>query len=350
MKESSPSVHEWKGLYDAAVRFGELESWDWLYDSDVFGVQNPANKEIGYCCIMGNLGQMFGLAVYLGAEGLEGYLKIQSGQISPERVNPIEALMLQKCLMASFEDRGVLQRTDLQVIRRLRLKFRGRHAWPFFRSHRPGYHPWYVTKDEARYLTLALQQATEVALRFKEDPELLTPPKGNCYFVRVPEKEGKRWKWQDAWLEPAPVAREEREEGDATPIVDEVRLQRIRNIMERQRGVWEGDFFYAPSPVQERGDRPYYPYVIFWIEGRSGMILKTDLVKPSEYILEFPERFLSLIEQVGSLPREVRVKKEEAFDLLEPVASRLKIKLGRVRRLKALENAQASMFEFFGTS
>ncbi|MGA2400429.1 MAG: hypothetical protein ABSG91_01845, partial [Syntrophobacteraceae bacterium] len=33
-------------------------------NSDVHAVQNPENSEIGYCSIMGALGEMLGLAVY----------------------------------------------------------------------------------------------------------------------------------------------------------------------------------------------------------------------------------------------------------------------------------------------
>jgi len=338
MKESSPSMQEWKDLYDVALKFKELESWNWMLDSDVFGVQNPVNGEIGYCCIMGNLGEMFALAVYLGTEGLEGYLKIQSGEILPD---DFDALHVQKCLMASFEDREFLQKPDSQVIKELGLKFRGRSSWPLFRSYRPGYHPWYLTKEEAKYLTLALQQAREVSLRFFENPDMLTSPEGNGYLVRVPEKERDGWRWKDEWLEPSPI---EKVEVLAEPI-DEVHLQRIKKITSRQQGIWEVDFFYSPSAVEE-GERPYFPYLFLWVDQHSGLILKPDVVKPSEYRLQFPRQFLDLIESVSFLPDEILVRKEEAFQLLEPITSRLSIKLKLVKRLKGVEQAQEAMFEY----
>lgn len=144
MGDSSPSLQDWEKLYEAAMEFKEIESWNWMWDSDIFGVQNPENDEIGYCCIMGRMGEHFALAVYLGTEGLDGYLRIQSGEILP---GDVDILHLQKCLMASFEDRDFLQKPDLQVIKELGLKFRGRNSWPLFRSYRPGYHPWYLTKE-----------------------------------------------------------------------------------------------------------------------------------------------------------------------------------------------------------
>ena len=47
-----------------------------------------------------------------------------------------------------------------------------------------------------------------------------------------------------------------------------------------------------------------------------------------------------------TLPQEILVKKEETFKLLKPIASELGINLRRVKRLKMLEDAQASMSKF----
>jgi len=339
MEDSVPSLREWRALYRAAVEFKEIECWRWMYDSDLFGVQDPVSGEIGYCCIMGNLGELFALAVYLGSEGLEGYLKIQAGEILPG--DTMEALTVQKCLMASFEDRGDLKKRDLQVIKELGLKFRGRNAWPLFRSYRPGYHPWYLTAREAVYLTLALEQAKEVALRFREDPELLTPAKENHCLVRVPERAGRGWRWRDEWLEPAPPEREE-------PVVeppDEALLDEIRKRALVHRGTWEMDLFYFPGAVKE-GERPYYPQMLLWVNHHSGFILGFDMAKPGEYGLGFAQRFAELVEDLRFLPQEVWVRREETFALLEPLAEGLGIELKWVERLPALEEAQDSLFEF----
>lgn len=340
MNDKPPSIQEWRDLYDAAIEFRKIECWTWMWDSDVFGVQNPASGEIGYCCVMGRIREHFALAVYLGTDGLEGYLKIQSGEIPP---SPTDALHLQKCLMVSFEDRGFLWKPDFQVIKTLGLKFRGRNSWPLFRSHRPGYHPWYLTSEEAKYLTLALHQAIDVSLRFKDDPEMLTPPMENQYLVRVPNEEKDGSRWRDEWLEPLPL---EKVEIIAEP-VDANRLEEIKRIISRRQGVWEIDFFYSPEGVREKEERPYYPYVVLWVEHYSGHVLNFHLAKPTEWVYEFPEQFLKFIENIKSLPQEILVKKEETFKLLEPIASRLGIKLRRVRRLIALEEAQTGMFEFF---
>ncbi|MFQ6058216.1 MAG: hypothetical protein ACE5MB_04955, partial [Anaerolineae bacterium] len=304
---------------------------------------NPATGEIGYCCVLGALGEVFALAVYLGTEGLESYMRVATEPPLAALPETIETALMQKCLMVSFADREELTNQDRQVIKRLGLKFRGRNQWPLFRSYRPGYHPWYLTADEARFLTLALQQATEVCLRFEEDPYLFDPPQEDLWFVRVPQETEQGLSWRDAWLEPAPLEREE----FVTVPIDEFRLARLKKAATLMQAIWEMDFFLSPTPVQDkRGERPYYPYMTMTVDHGSGFIFGGDLVSPETYLAEVPERFLALAERLKRLPAEIWVKKDEAYELLEPITSRLGIRLYLVDRLEALEEARAALGQF----
>jgi hypothetical protein len=340
MKEPQPSISDWRGLYNTAVEFKKNACWEWMLDSDVFGIQNPANGEIGYCCIMGHLGEHFALAVYLGTEGLQVYLKMQRGEITEGN---FDAFTIQKCLMASFEDRNFLSKEDRDIIKKLGLKFRGRNEWPMFRSYQPGYHPWYLTKDESKYLALALQQTMEVSLRFEENPDMLIPSKKNHYMVRVSKKKGNRLQWVDKWMKPEPLSKSE----VAVPPINEVRLQRIKKTVKRRGGTLEADFFYSPAPVKEGKERPYYPYTILYVDSHSGLIRNADVAKPLEHMVEFPNGLMDLIENAGIRPNEILVRREEAFELLKLIASRLDIRLRLVERLEMLEQVESAMFQFF---
>lgn len=342
MNEQPPSLSEWRNLYDAALKFKELECWDFMEESDIFGVKNPVNGEIGYCCIMGGAGEHFALAVYQGTEGLEGYLKIRSG----EYISPAESLHLQKCLMASFEDRKYLSDKDRKIIKKLRLKFRGRNAWTLFRSCRPGHHPWYLTGDEARYLTLTLQQTIEVYQRFEDDPDMLIPPDDEAYdsyLVRVPVKEEDGMIWKDEWVEPEPIDRE-----IVTDVVDENRLKEIKKIASKGKNAWEMDFFFTLQGVQENKDeRPYYPRILLLVDHHSGTMLNYRIPEPSEYRSEIQEHILDTAYRMKSLPKEIMVRREEVFELLEPIAAGLGIELIMVRELPAIEAAEDFMTESF---
>ena len=44
MPESTPTLSEWRKLYQAAIRLKEIAPWEWMTETDVFGVQNPETK------------------------------------------------------------------------------------------------------------------------------------------------------------------------------------------------------------------------------------------------------------------------------------------------------------------
>ena len=335
-----PSLQEWKALYEAALEFKELAPWNWMHDTDIFGVKDPVSGEIGYCCIMGAAGEYYALGLYLGPEGLYGLSRILSGDFSEFKD---EALCIQNCLMASFEDRKNLQKQDLQQIKTLGLKFRGRNAWPLFRNYIPGFVPWYLKSDEARFLTVALQQAMDVSLRFKKDPGLLVHPSMDHYFVRVPDKPGENIIWKDEWLEPSPLKME-----DAPVIpVEKTTLNRLKKARLQRRGIWEIDFFYVPTVVREKGERPYFPYMSLLVDHDSTLILNFQLEKEADCKSTFPVKFADFIEHVNVMPDELLVKRYDVYRIMEPLSAELGIEINMVESLPALEYAQKSMKDFF---
>jgi hypothetical protein len=337
MQDLQPSSQDWQNLYGAAIGFWQIQPWQWVDDTDLFGVKNPEDGEIGYCCVVGALGEFLGLVVYLGREGLESYLKIQTSE-SPEG----DLLSTGKCLTASFEDRKCLQKQDLEVIKRVGLRFRGTKSWPLFRSYEPGYYPWYLNQRQVRFLTHALRQAMDVSFRIKESRDLLPNSEEGRYLVRVAEQSGPDLHWEDEWLAPAPLEEAKRE----APVPDELRLQRIKKRGFRQAGIWEIDFCYVPVPIQE-GDRPFYPICLLIVDHASGLVLKSRLESRDRHEPEFQNQMLNLIEEISLQPLEIWVKREEVFQVFELLASRLGLKMKQVKKLKQLEPAQESMDSYF---
>jgi hypothetical protein len=64
-------------LYQAAICVKEIAPWEWMSETDLFGVQNPETGEIGFVSVMGMLGEHYAVAVYLGPEGLYGFWRFQ---------------------------------------------------------------------------------------------------------------------------------------------------------------------------------------------------------------------------------------------------------------------------------
>lgn len=331
-------------LLETAAEFLRARCWEWMGDTNIFGVQDPDNGEVGYCCVMGNAGELFGLGVYLGSMGLLSYEMVASGVLKP---GDIEVLSYQRCLMVDFEDRSALRPYDLELIKRSGLKFRGRKSWPRFTSYLPGYVPWKLTEQEARFLTIAIQQALSVAFRFKQDDTLLdSPDPGEIFFVRVPANESGAQTWTDQWLEPAAVEVEDY----ALDSLEEVRLQRIGKRVSRHPGTWEIDIFLGPMLIGERTnpeDRPYYGRVFLCVDQDSFFILDSNVAAPSDGLAGFRIRFIQLLETHLAVPEKILVRKKEVFDLLQPVAEYLGFSLRQTRSLRAVDHAQDVLMGFF---
>jgi hypothetical protein len=308
-----------------------------MSDADLFGVQDPSTGEIGYCCIMGELGQVYALALYPGDEALQGYLRLQSGDFDEE---DSDALHFQTCLMASFEDRKNITKADYDIIKKLGLKFRGRASWPMFRCFLPGYLPWYLTQKEAKFLTLALQQALDVSQRAKEDEHLLWPDEDEGrILVRAP---GKGDTWEDSYRD---IPFLEETEPVMGP-VDEIRLRRIKKSATRIHHTWEIDSFYFPNPVDE-GERPYFPKALIIVDQGTEMALHHFLGPPEAYHEDFRYELLMLFENTQKIPDRILVDKAENRMIFEPIAAGLGIRLDSVDWLPVAKEFKAGMFEFF---
>ena len=119
MKVPPVDIQTWKNLYQAAAAFYALQPWELFEDGEIFGVKYPVSGEIGYCCVLGALGEVFALCMYRGSEGLALHRKMQAGEINPAID---DSFAMQNALMAEFCDRKDMEKEDLAVIKKLEFK------------------------------------------------------------------------------------------------------------------------------------------------------------------------------------------------------------------------------------
>lgn len=341
MANPNPTLEEWRRLYDVAMRVKELAPWEWMAEDQVFGVQNPETDELGFVSVMGALGEHYSVAVYLGARGLYDFLAIEEAGDAA----PAESILEVPQLQASFADREILHNEDRQIIKQLGLKFRGRNAWPLFRSYRPGYFPWYLEADEARFLTVVLEQTLDVTPRFREDPALLET-EDEQYLVRVPHRKDDGLAWDDRIMDVPPPER--------PPIrlmMDIPLLEKLKQSPQRSSRI-EMDFFMFPVPFQEKkGARPQFAYMLLTVEAQSGFVMGSDLLKPEPTLEsmwgQVPLYAVRHFASLGIVPQEVAVRSGLLFSLLKPLAKELSFTLTPSRRLRALDSAKDFLLDRF---
>lgn len=340
--ETKPTLDEWVSLYAAAGALKILAPWTWMLDDEVFGVKDPESGSLGYCSVMGNLGEHLALGVALGSSGLAG-LDAVRGLKKPDVA---ELLFSQTMLQVSFESRAELEREDLEVTKQLGFRFRGSKAWFLFRSYRPGYLPWFLTGAEARFLTVAIEQAHIVAQTLKEEPDVLAPPRPDTYLVRVPEPGGDESAWHDEWLEPSPPL-EEAAAGLLPDVpIDQELVARARDKARLCSGVWEADVSPLLAPIGGPDERPSIPLQFLVVDHESGIVLDTDMKSLDDYVAGFREHFVQALEGLGRMPQRLLFANRRTEIVFAPIAAALQIPLERSRKLPGVQHLRRSLTRF----
>jgi hypothetical protein len=343
VSEKQPTIEEWRRLYSAAQRVGELAPWDWMLEDEIFGVQNPDSGEIGFVSVMGAAGEHYSIAIYPGADALYDFLELEEAAREGRGEGiPAERVLEIPQLQASFEDRDALQKEDREVIKKLNLKFRGANNWPLFRTYSPGLFPWFLSSSEARFLTLALEQLLDVAPRFRDDDSILYGEADDDFLVRTPVRQNGKITWEDKIVRvPQPPLK------TITPAtLSETQLKALERLPRSNR-VFELDLKMMPMPVREKKERPYFPYLLLIVDSESSFVLGVHLLEPTPSLGEMrarlPLEVAPRLATLGGLPGAIAVRNEMIADLLSHLAAELEIRIEMSPKLPALDEAIESM-------
>jgi hypothetical protein len=333
----------WVDLFQAAIEFRDLAPWQWMDESDIIGVEDPETGQIGWCSIMGSLGEFISLTVYLGDEGFRSYERILELDDFFEPADMLRAAFETKALRVEFTDREAVSPEDRKAYKALDLRFRGRNQWIQVRDVQPGYFPWYLSDKQAVFLTHCLRQAMEVSLRCRagdpegafDDPELIP--------VRAPQKTEAGLVWQDMHY-PDPKWEPE------TRTVDPMLIFQAKKDLPYSDKPLCFMFDYLPHPIEagEKEDRPYFARMATWIDPKSGMILATELFTPKSYLSDFNQQFMYVLHAIKAIPRKWILNSELAYDALEPIAEALDLELTVDPEEPIFSEVQDSFNQFFG--
>ncbi|MGB9662238.1 MAG: DUF7309 domain-containing protein [Moorellaceae bacterium] len=328
---AEPAMNQWQVLYDLAQAFRKAGPWQWMSEDNLFGVKDPDTGEVGYCAVIGELKETYGLVVYPGSEGLASYALMKESQDPRD----LEFISHQKALSLIFANSNELSDKDKALIKELGLNFRGKNAWPVFRSMKPWYYPWYFTTEEARFFTVVLEQALEFCLECRQKPYLLETLRGDRILVKVKAGRGWQYEWQE--LPPPPVVE------FPVLVLSKVIRRKIERECRKAAINWETGFFPFPVPVKDKNDeRPYFPVVTLWVDEVSGMILHLEMFRPGEWY-KVAEGFMTAALRSGVLPATIYTSQPEVIGMLQAAVEKLGVGLKPARELKALEMAKKAI-------
>ena len=80
-------------MLESAIRIKQMAPWEWMNEADVFGVQDPETRDIGFISVMGALGEHTAVAVYLGSAALVRFIELH--QAPPDVLDEYPELLME---------------------------------------------------------------------------------------------------------------------------------------------------------------------------------------------------------------------------------------------------------------
>ncbi len=313
----------WQEFYKVAAQFRDLAPWGWFSDSDIFGVKNPESGEIGWCCIMGELGEHRALAIYRGAKGLDSYYNMSdTGELAPNNPEFLNSALGQDCMMISFEDAAEVSPEQKKHLKSLNMSFRGPGQWIVAETFEPGMVPWLLDEKDLPFAIQCLQQAMTVAYRYEDSPQLL---EHDYTLVRTAKKQADgSLAWDDVLIDDEDLPEPE----ETLPLKPSASFLKKAAAMPRLQSALVLCNFLLMQGIQEKKtERPWFPCMLMGIDPGSGIVLTQDMFPLSELPNKIENGLLTLFEVAKGVPVQLGTHHFPLHDMLKTICEKLDIEL-----------------------
>jgi len=316
-KHEKPTIEQWRQILDTAVAIKELTPWELLWDNDLIMIQLPEQKEPVFCCVMGKNGECYGLSFYFGYKALRSYYRMLE---APEGEPAFISMSVQDCITCYYGDREELTEEERGIIKQTGHKFRGRNEWPFFKSMRPGYYPWFINRKEAGLLIRAAEQFVGAYTAMTEEG-IYVDYEADEVLYRHFDAEKDAWVNGIADVPSIPV------DVHKFIIHDELFVARLKSHKKNKSTV-ELDLFHVPAPILEsRNEAPYLPRMCLLVDSSSGKVYEQNLLErdtpDTDGVFDILQSYINRF----GMPHALRVRDGRVSDILEDFCAKAGIRL-----------------------
>ncbi|MEG0048479.1 MAG: hypothetical protein RR865_04900 [Clostridia bacterium] len=353
-------------LYELAFQFKKAKLWYKMNDSQLFAVRH-SDGSIGYCCVMGMLGQHRALAVYPGVEGLDSFRILSKNNVFAASIaEQIETPLSQNCVMCSLQNKDALNQRELDEVHdycsRHGLVLRGPKAHPQFERFRPFHYPWRITEaNDQLHLLEAFEACLEVNTKGKLELEEIYGVIDHAPYdhdIPLLEKKNGSFEWKSIAL-PKP----QKKQYPSAEIQDEIALAKLKKSKktsnewacdvllytnpicdeESDENTPAGEYGYVSNPTQP----PYFPFLLIVVDNQTGMVMEAKAFgRPNDYAEIFANELLRLAINIGK-PKRLLVCNERAYTLLDKFAAQLGVKLTMEENITLLNEAESAFSDRF---
>jgi len=324
-------------LLTVTSEFATARPWELMADCDVVGLTDPVSCEIRIASILGNGGEVFGVAIYRRTNGVRWIMNVLN---DPEEGLNMDDAVFMDALKIEFMPKNEMPKEDLKMLKALDFKPTGRGVgWPQFQSSLPGWLPWYIDQTEAQQLLLDLPRLTNFCSLFQQHPNLFEkhgPSEIPFLPSPMPDQPLKLEDLDWRTLIIPPETFEPFKPSD-------VELSQLRSLKHDPKAGYEyGCRVMMGAMVLEKG-RPSFSRVSLLVEHQQKVILGFNLSLASQSFVECAgSGLVEAMIKLGTIPGVLLIDDNRLEPILGPLCDLLNIDLVP-SKLPGLEDAKASM-------
>ena len=346
-------------LYDMALKYKKTKLWNNLYDTELFALK-LSNGKIGYCSVMGELGEHIALALYIGDEGLSSYRQLFEAEDAKTEMERQEKMLSQDCIQCSFENKDELTPIEIEEAQRYAkangVTYRGKKAFPQFKRYRPSHYPWYL-KDEMdeQLLYEAISAAITIAEMLKTNPKRsLGFVEGLPYKHTIPLLESRNGSYQ---LDSIELSAEQEKFYPSPLVSNELLVTKLKRKRENSK-VWVCEAIMVPTPVSNETkndsgfveapeNAPFFPYMLLAVDSMSEMVIPNELVENLDSDAEKLVLALAHAMDEFGVPGEILIREKRTEILLSQFAKQIGTKIVQCDQLPILDEIEEDMLAQF---
>jgi hypothetical protein len=307
-----------------------------MEDSKPIVVRDSVSGELCYCSVMGALGEVFSVHAYIGPESFRLYRRILAQQIT----DPAEFFATQRSVSVEFVARNELERQDRELLAWLGHPSGKGMFSPIFRAIRPGYHPWFVTAEEAQTLHQCIRGTIAVCSEFVQGRGKNHWRRANVYPLVSHRANGQP---QIELIESTPP--------DQPPVVparvDEQALLKLRSQDFPIHGVIELDQILSGAPIGKKNERKAIARISLVVDSQTGLVLGFEVAEPGSSAGDsLAKALVKSVLASRALPKEVSVRTQQLKDCLAPLLESVGTGIRVSKKLPALDGARSQLLQF----
>ena len=338
-KNTDPSITPekrkiWDEFFKIAFSFLKMEPWKVHGIAEhPFAYGDPGTSNVAFLSVMGQLGQLFGLAVYPGEESW------QYGTPNEDVPPKTETLVKIDSIILDFIQPIELGPKERDFYAAMGLPLKQLTLIPSIRSYKPGFYPWSPDDTEVQFMNYCISlvcQMTGAIQNFSFNPSQM----GQSTLVVQPKEKPEA----DFMLNFIHTRREARSKALGVGSLGKIALpDSYPEICPTM--TWEvGTTLLETAVKDSNNERAFFPRQVMLVDHESTFILGTNAIGPDKSLTQVAAQ---LIIEAGlqheRLPSVIQVNRKDLADALDSFVTGLGSKIEYVKTLTAFNQAMRAV-------